>query len=162
MSMKRAVPVAAALLLLAAAVPAIAGDYKKCDQPAEACVKAYAEKLHNRGWVGIEMDTNENGTMLIVRVVPDSPAEAAGFEAGDVLASFNGVAYKEENKQALQEASKTMQPGKTVTYTIVRNGSRMDLEVELGSIPETVMAQWIGQHMLMAHLDEPEDEASEG
>ncbi len=160
--MKRPIPVAAALLLLAAAVPAIAGDYKKCDQPAEACVKAYAEKLHSRGWVGIEMDTNEDGTMLIVRVVPDSPAEAAGFEAGDVLASFNGVAYKEENKQALQEASKTMQPGKTVTYAIVRNGSRMDLEVELGSIPETVMAQWIGQHMLMAHLDEPEDEVSEG
>ena len=160
--MKRTISIAAALLLLVAAIPAMAGDHQKCDQPAEACLKAYTESLQNRGWVGIEMDTNEDGTMQIVRVVPDSPAEAAGFEAGDVLASFNGVAYKEENKQALKEATKTMTPGKTVTYTVVRNGSEQDLKVELGTIPETVMAQWIGQHMLTAHVDHSEDQAAGG
>lgn len=160
--MKTAASVSAALLLLVSAIPAMAGDHQKCDQPAEACLKAYTESLQNRGWVGIEMDTNEDGTMQIVRVVPDSPAESAGFKAGDVLASFNGVAYKDDNKQALKEATKTMTPGKTVTYTVVRNGSEKDLKVELGTIPETVMAQWIGQHMLTAHVDQSEDQASEG
>ena len=160
--MKRALSIAAALLLLVSAIPAMAGDHKKCDQPAEACLKAYTESLQNRGWVGIEMDTNDDGTMQIVRVVPDSPAESAGFKAGDVLASFNGVAYKDDNKQALKEATKAMKPGKTVTYTVVRNGSEKDLKVELGTIPETVMAQWIGQHMLTAHVDHTEDQASEG
>ena len=160
--MKRAISAAAALLLVVAAIPAMAGDHKQCDQPAEACLKAYSESLQGRGWVGIEMDTNADGTTQIVRVVPDSPAAAAGFEAGDVLASFNGVAYKEENKQALKEATKTMTPGKTVTYTVVRNGSQQDLKVELGTIPETVMAQWIGQHMLTAHVDHSEDQAAGG
>ena len=55
-----------------------------------------------------------------------------------------------------------MTPGKTVTYTVVRNGSEKDLKVELGSIPETVMAQWIGQHMLTAHVDPSEDQAAGG
>ena len=160
--MKRALSIAAALLLLVSAIPAMAGDHKKCDQPAEACLQAYTESLQNRGWVGIEMDTNEDGTTQIVRVVPDSPAESAGFKAGDVLASFNGVAYKDENKQALKEATKAMTPGKTVTYTVVRNGSNKDLEVELGTIPETVMAQWIGQHMLTAHVDPVADQAAGG
>ena len=160
--MKRALIATAALVLLATAIPAMAGDHKKCDQPAEACLNAYAESLQGRGWVGIEMDTNEDGAMKIVRVVPDSPAESAGFEAGDVLASFNGVAYKDENKQALKEATKAMTPGKTVTYSIVRNGHEKDLKVELGSIPETVMAQWIGQHMLTAHVDHPGDQAAGG
>ncbi|MGB5162546.1 MAG: PDZ domain-containing protein [Thermoanaerobaculia bacterium] len=160
--MKRTISTVAALLLLVAAIPAMAGDHQKCDQPAEACLKAYTESLQNRGWVGIEMDTNEDGSMKIVRVVPDSPAEAAGFEAGDVLASFNGLAYKDENKQALKEATKSMTPGKTVTYTVVRNGSEQDLKVELGSIPETVMAQWIGQHMLTAHVDPSEDQSAGG
>ncbi len=160
--MKTAASVSAALLLLVTAIPAMAGDHQKCDQPAEACLKAYTESLQSRGWVGIEMDTNEDGSMQIVRVVPDSPAESAGFKAGDVLASFNGVAYKDENKQALKEATKAMTPGKTVTYTVVRNGSTKNLKVELGTIPETVMAQWIGQHMLTAHVDHSEDKASEG
>ena len=160
--MKRAAFLAAALLVLVAAIPVMAGDHKKCDQPAEACLQAYAESLQSRGWVGIEMDTDESGHMKIVRVVPDSPAETAGFQAGDVLASFNGVAYKEENKKALKEATKAMTPGKTVTYTVVRNGSKKDLEVQLGSIPETVMAQWIGQHMLTAHVDHSGDQAAGG
>ena len=160
--MKRAVSAAAALLLLVTAIPAMAGDHQKCDQPAEACLNAYAQSLQGRGWVGIEMDTTDEGHMVILRVVPDSPAESAGFLAGDVLASFNGVAYKDENKQALKEATKAMTPGKTVTYTVVRDGSRKDLKVELGTIPETVMAQWIGQHMLTAHVDPSGDQASGG
>lgn len=160
--MKRAAFLAATLLVLVAAIPVMAGDHKKCDQPADACLQAYTESLQNRGWVGIEMDTDESGHMKIVRVVPDSPAETAGFKAGDVLASFNGVAYKEENKKALKEATKAMTPGKTVTYTVIRNGSKKNLEVELGSIPETVMAQWIGQHMLTAHVDHSEDQAAGG
>jgi hypothetical protein len=61
MSMKRALSAAAALLLLVSAVPAMAGDHQKCDQPAEACLNAYAQKLEGRGWVGIEMDTTEDG-----------------------------------------------------------------------------------------------------
>ena len=160
--MKRALSAAAALLLLVTVIPAMAGDHKKCDQPAEACLNAYAQKLEGRGWVGIEMDTTEDGHMEIVRVVPNSPAESAGFKAGDVLASFNGVAYKDENKKALKEATKAMTPGKTVTYTVVRDGSKEDLKVELGTIPETVMAQWIGQHMLTAHVDHSRDQASGG
>ena len=160
--MNRAFVGAAALALLVPATPAIGGDHKKCDQPAEECLNAYAKNLEGRGWVGIEMDTNEDGTMQIVRVVPDSPAESAGFEAGDVLVSFNGVAYKEENKKALKEATKAMTPGKTVTYTVVRNGGKKDLTVELGTIPETVMAQWIGQHMLTAHVDHSGDPAPGG
>ena len=160
--MKRTISIAAALLLLVAAIPAMAGDHQKCDQPAEACLKAYTESLQNRGWVGIEMDINDNGATQIVRVVPDSPAEAAGFKTDDVLVSFNGVAYTDENKQALKEATKAMTPGKTVTYTVVRNGSEKDLKVELGTIPETVMAQWIGQHMLTAHVDLSEDQAPGG
>ena len=87
--MKTTASVSAALLLLVTAIPAMAGDHQKCDQPAEACLKAYTESLQNRGWVGIEMDINDNGATQIVRVVPDSPAEAAGFKTDDVLVSFN-------------------------------------------------------------------------
>ena len=160
--MKRTASIVTALLLVSFAVPALAGDYGKCEKSAEACLHEYSAKLKNKGWVGIEMEKTEDHAMQVVRVVPDSPAEKAGFQGGDVLAGFNGIAYSKENKAALKKASAKMQPGKTVTYTVHRGDEKVDLQVELATIPETVMAQWIGQHMLTAHLDQSDEEAKGG
>jgi predicted metalloprotease with PDZ domain len=158
--MKRVTAITAALLIVAVAIPALAGEHKKCEMEAEACLREYAAKLKNRGWVGIEMEHREDGSLEITRVVSNSPAERAGFQAGDVLASVNGVAYSEENKAEMKKIYKSFQPGNTVTYKVKRDGEKLKLDVELSAIPETVMAQWIGQHMLMAHMDQPSDETS--
>ena len=48
----------------------------------------------------------------------------------------------------MKDAQKKMTVGATVTYTVERHGSPMDIDVELGRIPETVMAKWIGRHMI--------------
>jgi len=45
-----------------------------------------------------------------------------------------------------------MNPGADFTYTVARRGKKVDLNVELGAIPESVMAEWIGNHM-MDHAD---------
>jgi hypothetical protein len=52
------------------------------------------------------------------------------------------------NKEALHAAKKKMKPGNTVTYTVERNGSPRDLTVVLAKVPEDVLAQWVGAHML--------------
>ncbi len=159
--MRKAVSALVALAVVAVAVPALAGEkeYAKCDQDIQTCLNKYAAKLGKRGWTGIEMDQTESGKLRVTRVVPESPAEKAGFQVGDVLTAVNGVAHTEENKAALKEVWDAMQPGKTVTYALDRGGEAVNVEVELGTVPESVMAQWIGQHMLMAHLDRPEGEA---
>jgi len=41
-----------------------------------------------------------------------------------------------------------MKPGAELTCTVSRKGSKVDLEVELGELPENVMAQWIGGYMI--------------
>ena len=86
--------------------------------------------------------------MTITRVEPGSPAEAAGLKEGDVLTALNGIRFSEENKEAMKGAQAKMTVGATVTYTVDRAGRNMDLDVTLGSIPDTVMAKWIGRHML--------------
>jgi hypothetical protein len=40
-----------------------------------------------------------------------------------------------------------------------RSGKSQDFEVELGHVPEQLMAQWVGQHMLEHHAEPPEEEA---
>ena len=41
-----------------------------------------------------------------------------------------------------------MSPGADFTYTVSRKGSKVDLDVELGTLPDSVKAQWVGNHMM--------------
>lgn len=158
--MKKALVLICVLALAAMVAPLAAGE-EKCSEDAATCLRHMADKLKTRGWVGLELDHTAEGAMVVKKVIGDSPAQAAGFQAGDVLAALDGVAYGEENKAALKAAYAKVIPGHTVTYTVRRGGESIDLPVELAKLPETVMAQWIGHHMLAYHLgEEPEDLAT--
>ena len=147
-----------ALALAAAlAVPAVAGEKaKKCDMDAQACLSKMAAVLKDRGWVGIEMD-EENGRMVVNRVVPGSPAESAGLRKGDALLAFNGTPFGEKSEAAKKAAQKAMVPGATVTYTVLRDGKERPVEVTLGKLPQEVLAQWVGAHMLESHARAADD-----
>ena len=71
-----------------------------------------------------------------------SPAEKAGFQKGDVLVAFNGIALTDENKEALKKAKMQNAVGKQVTYTISRAGSERQIAATLAKVPEEVLAEW--------------------
>ncbi len=157
-----------ALALMASVSPVAARDESKaerykCSQETRVCVRKMAQTLSNKGWVGIEMthDTSTD-TMTVRKVIEGSPAEAAGFKPGDVMAALNGIPYTLESKAALKKAYSGLNPGDKVVYTVHREGSEVDLTVELANIPEALRAQWIGRHMLEGHAHEEEEEAEEG
>ncbi|MCP3981542.1 MAG: PDZ domain-containing protein [bacterium] len=128
-------------------------EHEKCSADAVVCLNKMASKLQNRGWVGIEMEQTDGGELEILGVEPDSPAERAGLRKGDVLVAMNGIDYAEENKERMHEAYNAMTPGRTVTYTVDRKGKNREIDVELGRIPEAVVAKWIGNHMLQGHAE---------
>ena len=138
------------IAVVALAVPAFAGEGHTCTAPTQECLNKMAAKLKTKGWVGIEMDkSKKGGAITVTRVVPGSPAEKAGFREGDQLVALNGIELnKDMNKEALYAAKKQMKPGKEVTYTVERKGSTVDLAVVLAKVPEDVLAQWVGGHML--------------
>ena len=86
--------------------------------------------------------------MTVTRVVPDSPAMTAGFEVGDVLLAFDGMRYADATDEQKQEAWESMTPGKQVSYTVLRGGSETRLDITLGKVPQKLVAQWVGNHML--------------
>jgi len=127
----------------------IAAGKKGCDGTTQDCLNAMAAKLEKKGWVGIEYDKDEaKGVMTVTRVVPDSPAEAAGFQKGDVLLALNGVSLMDGDKKQMSKVKHAMVPGGEISYTVKRAGQKKDLDVTLAKVPEDVMAQWIGNHML--------------
>ena len=147
--MKRVIGVLTVVMMMVMATPAMAGDTSKCPASTQDCLNHMVKSLNNRGWVGIEMDDRGGADkMVVTKVIEGSPAEKAGFRAGDTLAAVNGVAFSEENHKQLKDIQYSMKPGADFVYTVSRKGSKVDLEVELGQIPKSVMAQWIGSHML--------------
>ena len=147
-------PLVAAALI--AVIPAMAGEPgKKCPMTTQECLNGMAAKLKQSGWIGVELDKSKSPEgITVTRVVPGSPAETAGLKEGDVLVALNGISLgekNEKNEEALQKMKQMkheMAPGKTVTYTVQRQGKEMKVPVTLAAMPADVIASYIGKHML--------------
>ncbi len=140
----------ALLVALLALAPALAGDYgKKCTESTQDCLDHMAMKMKSSGWVGLELERDdENGRLTVMKVVSGSPAEAAGILPGDVLFALNGVEIAKDNEKALMKAGKEWKPGQSVNYTIKRDGADRQVTLTLAPMPADVLAKYIGQHML--------------
>ena len=157
--MKKLLTTTLTLALILPVMPLAAGDedYKNCPGDAADCARMMKEKFKERGWVGINMEYDkEKGVTVISNVVAKSPAEQAGFEVGDVLMGLNGVAYTEENEKLLKTEYAGFKPGTQATFKVDRAGESIDIDVELEQIPQAILAQWVGQHILEAHQVEAE------
>jgi C-terminal processing protease CtpA/Prc len=152
--MKRTASLLAAALLLAGVSGVVAGSKAKCDgDPAECKAKIKAE-LAAKGWLGVEMDKNDDGKVTVTRVLPDSPAAAAGFEKGDVLVAVGGVSYHAKDDDAKKKLQKAWGgPGSDVTFTVKRAGAKKDLNATLGTVPPQVAKKIIEEHMKAHHAD---------
>jgi len=140
------------ILAVALAAPALAGEKKHdCTASTQDCLNKMAAKFKEKGWVGIEYDKSNDkkgDKQVISKVISGSPAEKAGLREGDVLLAINGVRFGDEDKDKWAKVKKAWKPGQTITYTLARDGKKSEVAVTLGHVPQEVMAQWIGEHML--------------
>jgi hypothetical protein len=141
------------LAMLIVAMPAMAGDKGTCDGNGEDCMKVMQKKLAHKAWLGIEYETDTSGHWVVESVVPNSPAQKAGFEAGDVMLAVNGVKYSKENKSELKAAYSKLEPGSSATYYVKRGEGKVKLQATLGSVPKDLQAKWINEHMEKYHPD---------
>jgi S1-C subfamily serine protease len=67
-------------------------------------------------------------------VFPNSPAAAAGLEAGDVIIAVDGDRVDAESD--LADHILPHQPGDQLTLSVMRDGRQLDVAVTLGTLPE--------------------------
>jgi 2-alkenal reductase len=67
-------------------------------------------------------------------VFPNSPAAAAGLQAGDVITAVDGDRVDAESD--LADHILPHQPGDEITLTVMRDGSQLEVAVTLGTLPE--------------------------
>jgi len=149
--MKRGAALVVAAISMALAAPVFAGGGEKCTQDAQACLNSFTS-YKSKGWLGLEYDKSAGAkSYTIKRAAPGSPAEAAGFQSGDVLVSLNGVALS-ANKEALKQAKGEWSIGQTVSYVVSRKSKEVKLSAKLAAMPEEVFASIVGDHMVRDHM----------
>ncbi|MEE9296740.1 MAG: PDZ domain-containing protein [Phycisphaerae bacterium] len=113
------------------------------------------------GWLGVQLGavsksaTEESADaegVSILNVAEGSPADAAGFEKGDVLIEVDDVAIDADLKtfvDLVREAG----PGDRMKFTVLRDGERRTLVATLGRRAEAKDATWIhkGEYMMLLH-----------
>jgi membrane-associated protease RseP (regulator of RpoE activity) len=67
--------------------------------------------------------------MVVVEVMPDSPADEAGLRHGDVITHVNGKAVEDEEE--LREDLNRQGPDKPVKLSILRDGEKRDITAKL-------------------------------
>ena len=76
--------------------------------------------------------------ILIAKVLPGTPADRGGLKGGDVVEKVDNVDLNRGN--TLGGVLQLHNPGDTVPFTVVRNGSDTNLQVTLGDRPSTPAA----------------------
>lgn len=81
---------------------------------------------------------------LVSDVSPNSPAERAGLETGDVILAINGTPVSERNQLRMQVSM--MNPNQSVRLKIFRNGQTRDVTVQLAEMPGEKLAKAGGEN----------------
>ena len=99
----------------------------------------------SRGYLGVSIQSVDRGLAesfgldkpvgaLVSDVLPDSPAEAAGLQAGDIILEFTGRRIAEAAD--LPPVVGRTEVGSEAEVTVLRDGERRTITVELGELPE--------------------------
>ena len=121
-----------------------------------------------RGWLGIQMNPDDrdmslelghDGTgVLIADVDPSGPASKAGIRKGDVIATFDNIAIKDN--EHLRYLVADTEPGRDVPVTAIRDGQKLELTVKIEPQPQDLYANAGRSRGGEEGLDSGQDEVS--
>jgi serine protease Do len=123
--------------------------------PSNVIKKIAADLEHTghvtRGYIGVEaqsispamakaLDLPTAGGALVAAVEPNTPAQTAGLQPGDVIRSVNGQTVKDPRELAIDVAD--IQPGQRTNLQILRNRQQQTVQVQVAELPsQQEMAQ---------------------
>lgn len=128
-----------------------AGDKEQCSATATECEKQIRQILAGKRYLGLHVIEVSGLGLLIKSVVPNSPAERAGFAEGDRVIAVNERwtthASPRDFKQMLAD---TREEGK-VRIVVLRGGNHKRIEVRMEPYSKAQIDKIIASHMAQSH-----------
>ena len=98
--------------------------------------------------IGVSISQKEeNGEITIATVFDDTPAKEAGIQEGDVIVAVDGNDMTGKSSQDVVSMIKGKTDG-TVTITVMRNGEKIDIQVEIRKVERPTVAN----HMMDGNI----------
>lgn len=101
-----------------------------------------------KGWLGFGFtyprdarDDPEAG-LVVLAVLPESPAAKAGLEPRDVILLLDGVPVTRHGEAAVLDFVVTIEPGREIELGILRGGERRTLELVAIELPPQYLDGW--------------------
>ena len=106
------------------------------------------ESLMEYNGIGVSISQKEeNGEITIATVFDDTPAKEAGIQEGDVIVAVDGNDMTGKSSQDVVSMIKGKTDG-TVTITVMRNGEKLDIQVEIRKVERPTVAN----HMMDGNI----------
>jgi len=104
----------------------------------------------NRGFVGVSMrdltpdlaeafGVDRNAGVLVIEVLPNSPAEKAGLKQGDIIVEYDGT--RVDSSTGFRTRVAFTKPGETREIVVMRDGRRVKTDLTLVPRDEFLMAE---------------------
>jgi len=89
-------------------------------------------------YVGVKLSGISAGGARVAEVQPNTPGSLAGLKVGDLITAINGKAITSTDQFIAIVDNDS--PGQTVTMTLTRGGSTLNVKVKLGTRPSSTPA----------------------
>ena len=91
-----------------------------------------------RGWIGISIKPalNAEDGILVTRITENSPAQKAGFMAGDIIHKFNTIPITSATNLSRIIAESAVD--ELLNFEIIRNGNTKNIQVRAAEMPEII------------------------
>lgn len=83
----------------------------------------------SKPYIGIVVSSLEDGSVKVVKVLEDGPSDGV-LETGDIVTAVDGEAV--DGVESLTDAISDAGAGETLSLTVTRDGSEMDVSVTIG------------------------------
>jgi S1-C subfamily serine protease len=139
------------LLAILLVRPMAGGEGVKCNESPKECEKKIRQILSSKRFLGVTFDSSKG--LFVKSVIPDSPAERAGIQPGDVIMIMNGQDCSRADVKKFKEMLHSVKEGSRVTMIVRRDGTFKTLTPQLAAMTEKQIESAIEAHLKEAHSD---------
>ena len=145
----------AALLLVTVAAPAVAAErYGWLGVRIRDLSETEAEDL------AVKLGVREGYGVVVAEILKETPAEASGLRAGDLVVSIDGRPLVET--RTLQRLVGATPAGQELRLVVLREGQRRELRIRVGAMPPDVVAERVAAEFGFVVRDASAEEAPSG